>query len=289
MKDEFKAIERYLKQLEALKNYDKVKRQSQELKAKVTQVEARLSQMQAEKDKLENESLLKERAEEEVSRLREALDHAERELSTLRGVQVMLDGAKLTLEEAMQQFVQAEELEIRARLEKEFEELKKDFEVRMPQLVYQKLVTILKGPEWPPEIAQVIEGKAEQRAQGRLDDEFQRKVGDEAAARLEELKRGQWKRFVQEQASRLSRGIRPLVAELRGPWVLLCDRCGRRVTVTVSGREMAILLKGGLVAECPDCTDFNLPPHGPFTPHKIPGSALEDFIEARLRGTGLPD
>ena len=58
------------------------------------------------------------------------------------------------------------------------------FTAKAPRLVYQKLLAILKKPEWPVEIAQVIEQKADEKAQSRLDDEFRQGVNEEAMRRL---------------------------------------------------------------------------------------------------------
>lgn len=280
MKDELKTMEAYLKELEALKKYDEVKRLNQEVSA----LKARLSEVCDESDRLKKEMLLKIKVEEEAHRVKEALNRAEKELSMLKGAKVILEGGEQTLEEAAQKFVEAEEAEIKAKAEREFTGLRKDFEARVPRLVYEKLLAILKKPDWPAEIAQVIEEKV----QSRLDDEFQRRVNAEALGRLREVKRAEWRPFLEEEASRIGSNLKTLVAELQGTWHFTCDRCHRRVTVEIGPREIAGLLKGGPVAECLQCRDFNLPPAPPFAAHKINGSALEDLLEAYLADKGPP-
>jgi hypothetical protein len=206
----------------------------------------------------------------------------------LKETKAILNGESLALEQAAEEFVKAKEAEIRARAEAEFKGLRKDFEVKMPRLVYQKLLAILKKPQWPVEIARVIDKKAEEKACRRLDDQFHRRVNEEAWDSLQELKSTQWQPFLQAEASRIGSNLKTLVSELQGTWHFTCDQCQSRVTVYIGPREIAALLKGALVAECAQCRDFNLPPAPPFAPHKIAGSTLEDLIEADLAGKGPP-
>jgi len=284
MKDELKAMEAYLKELGALKRYDEVKMLSQE----VSELKARLSEIQGERDRLEGEVLDSNKAKKEIGQLKEALDRAQEELSTLKEAKAILNGGSLSLEQAAKEFVKAKEAEIRTRVESEFEGLKKDFETKAPQLIYQRLLTILEKPEWPVEIAQVIEERAEEKAQSRLDDEFQRRVNEEALGRLQQLKLTEWQPFVEEEASHLVSSLRALAQELEGTWRFICDRCQTRVSVDVGPRQIAAMLKGQQIAECPHCTDFNLPPAPPIAPHKIEGSTLENVLQAYLDKKGPP-
>lgn len=284
MKDELKAMQAYLKELDALKRYDEVKMLSQE----VSQLKAKLSETRSERNRLESEVLDNKKAKEEVRQLKEALDQAQEELSMLKEAKAILDKGTATLEEAAREFVRAKEVEIRARVEAEFKGLKRDFEAKAPGLVYQKLLAILEKPEWPVEIVKVIEERAEEKAQSKLDDEFQRRVNEEAWDSFQELKRTEWKPFIEEQASRIGSNLMALVEELQGTWRFACDRCQSRVAVDIGPRQIAALLKGKQVAECPRCTDFNLPPAPPLTAHKIEGSALEGLLEAYLAGKGPP-
>jgi hypothetical protein len=284
MKDELKAMEAYLKELGALKRYDEVKMLSQE----VSELKARLSEIQGERDRLEGEVLDSNKAKKEIGQLKEALDRAQEELSTLKEAKAILNGGSLSLEQAAKEFVKAKEAEIRTRVESEFEGLKKDFEAKAPQLIYQRLLAILEKPEWPVEIVKVIKEKAEEKAQSRLDDEFQRRVNEEALGRLQQLKLTEWQPFVEEEASHLVSSLRALVEELQGTWRFICDRCQTRVSVDIGPRQIAAMLKGQQIAECPHCTDFNLPPAPPIAPHKIEGSTLENVLQAYLDKKGPP-
>jgi len=284
MKDELKAMEAYLKELGALKRYDEVKRLTQE----VSELKARLSETSGERDRLESEVLDNKKAKEEARQLRQALDQAQEELSILKEAKAILEKGTITLEEAAREFIRAREEEVRVRVEREFEELKKDFEAKALQLIYQRLLAILKKPEWPVEIAQVIEEQAEEKAQSRLDDEFQRRVNEESLGRLQQLKLTEWQPFVEEEASHLVSSLRALARELEGTWRFICDRCQTRVSVDIGPRQIAAMLKGQQIAECPHCTDFNLPPGPPIAPHKIEGSTLENMLQAYLDKKGPP-
>ena len=284
MKEELRTMESYLKELKALKRY----KESERLKEELQQLKMRLSELQAENGRLKKELVLNTNVEREARQLRVTLDQTQHELSMLKEVKVIINGEHLTLEEAAREFVKAKEAAIGARVEAEFKGLKRDFEAKAPGLIYQRLLAILEKPEWPVEIVKVIEERAEEKAQSKLDDEFQRRVNEEAWDSLQELKRTEWKPFIEEQASRISSNLMALVEELQGTWRFACDRCQSRVAVDIGPRQIAALLKGKQVAECPRCTDFNLPPAPPLTAHKIEGSALEGLLEAYLAGKGPP-
>jgi len=284
VKEQLRAMETYLKELRALKRYKEAER----LREEVHQLKARLSELNSEADRLKKELLLNTNAKQEANQLREALSQALDELSMLKEVKVIINGEHLTVEDAAGEFVRAREEEIGTRAKAEFERLRKNFEAEAPELVYHKLMAILKKREWPAEIAQIIEKKAEEQAQSKLDEEFHKRVHKDAMSRFDEVKRMEWRPFVEEQASRITHDLRTLVAELQRTWHLPCDRCHRRVTVEVGPREVAALLKGERVAECPRCIDFNFPPSPPVAPHKINGSALEDLVEAYLAEKGPP-
>jgi len=284
MKDELRTMETYLEELDALKKYKEAKRLEQE----VSELKVKLSEVEGERDRLKEEMLINKETKEEACQLKEALNQTQEELTILKEVKAILKEGDLTLGEAAREFVKAKELEIKSRAEDELKGLKKNFEARAPRLVHEKLLAILKKPGWPAEIAQVIEDKAEEKAQRRLNDEFEHRVSEEALDRLKELKRTEWRPFVEEEASHLVSSLRALVVELQGRWQLICDRCQTRVSVDIGPRQVAAMLKGQRVAECPRCTDFSLPPAPPIAPHKIEGSALEDLLQAYLAKKGPP-
>jgi tetratricopeptide (TPR) repeat protein len=278
MKDELDAMEAYLKELEALKKYDEAKKLQQEL----SQLKATFSQIETERDQLKEDLLNRQKTEEELCQLRQALNDTQEELSLLKETKIVLEGSDQTLEELGQEFIKARDLEIKARVKKEFTDLKNSYESEAPRLIYDKLLAILRGSDWPTEIADVIEKKAELMAQSRLDAEFHRRVNEQALDSLEQLKLTEWQPFVEDRASRLTSNLTGLALELQGTWTFACDRCHTRVSVHIGPRQIATLLRGQLIAECPTCTDFSLPPAPLVTHHKIQGSSLEDVLQAYL-------
>ncbi len=94
-------IERYLQELEAIKNYPQVKREKEELSLKVENLKA-------------------------------SLDSALKEVSLLKSLKAHLDGAEMTLEQTRLDFIRAQDAEIEKRAADRFDKLKTDYESRMP-------------------------------------------------------------------------------------------------------------------------------------------------------------
>jgi len=130
-------VEKYLQELEAIKNYPEVKREKEELSHKIEE-------------------------------LKVSLDNALKEVSPLKSLKAKLDGAEMTLEEARPDFIQVQDAEIEKRVADRFKKLKADYESRMPQLVYQRLRDILKQPWLPDEIAKLIDTAAKKKADAIL-------------------------------------------------------------------------------------------------------------------------
>jgi len=106
-------VERYIQELEAIKNYPQVKRD-------------------------------KEKLSQKVEELKVSLDNALKEVSSLKSSGAKLDGAEMTLEEARLDFIRVQDAEVEKRAADRFEKLKADYESTMPQLVYRRLSDILK-------------------------------------------------------------------------------------------------------------------------------------------------
>ncbi|GAH75676.1 unnamed protein product, partial [marine sediment metagenome] len=132
-------IERYLQELEAIKNYPQVKRE-------------------------------KEKLFQKVEELKVSLDNALKEVSSLKSLKANLDSAQMTLEEARLDFIRAQDAEVEKRAADRFEKLKGDYESRMPQLVYQRLREILREPWLPEEIAKLIDIETRKKADAVLRD-----------------------------------------------------------------------------------------------------------------------
>ena len=257
--------ERYIQELEAIKNYSQVKRD----KAKLSQ---------------------------KVEELKVSLGNALKEVSFLKSAKANLDGAQMTLEEARLDFIRVQDAEVEKRATDRFGKLKADYESKMPQLVYQRLRDILKQPGLPKEIAKPIDTEAKKKADAILRDpdnwppwfrelyeeEVEKKVSaglnqefnarvetaaiTRARQRLKELTTTEWPTWYQANVepniaaleSKIDVGALQL---LTGPWMFTCDQCGTKTTAELTASGIEDLLRKGLVrVECSNtaCQDSGL-------------------------------
>ena len=280
-------VERYLQELEAIKNYPQVKREKEKLFQK---------------------------AEE----LKVSLDNALKEVSSLKSSRANLYGAEMTLEEARLDFIRVQDAEVEKRAADRFEKLKADYESKMPQLVYQKLRDILKQPRLPEEIAKLIDTEAKKKADAILHDqnnwpewfkkfheeevkkkvnaglneEFNARVETAAVARarqrLNELTSTEWPAWYQanvepriiELETKINTGALQL---LIGPWGFTCDQCGTSSNAELTAGEIEQLLRTGQIkVACanPDCEDHSL-----FSTRRHTFQvSLYNLIEVRIAG-----
>lgn len=315
IKDEFKSLERYTKELEALKNYPQTKRERDSLAEETARLKDKVVQLQTQ---LESEvSVRKELSSElsnsqaEVRELSMRLDEARKELSSLRDFKVKLpEGAVLSLDGMKAQFLEAEEDEIEKKAKARLTELEKGLRSQMPALVHKKLLEVLKLPNWPPEIERVIDSRAgqvadeslrdreqwpawfkecylnevEELVRKQLDSEFKNRVQAEAEKRLGAMKAGEWRKYTINKARELAVDLKGLVRELQGTWWFSCDRCNRRLALEIGPPEIGVLLGGGMVeVVCTACTD---PAAFPFIlstiPHKVSSLTLGGLIQAYI-------
>ena len=259
-------VERYIQELEAIRNYSNVVEERDGLSKRAAALEASLRS-----------------ASEELARYKELKAR-------------LADGGEVSLDEARHDLLRAMDGEIEKRARERFEALKEEYEATMPRRVYERLVETLKGRLWPKEIATVIRAEAEKIANGilyhsekwpdkfkeyyqkeveagvksGLDSEFERRVEERAEARarqrLRELANAEWPRWY-------SANIEPRIAELeaqarqnalqllKGPWTFTCDRCQTKfdAELTASGIE-GLLAKGQVNMECtnPACEDRSI-------------------------------
>ena len=248
-------IERYLQELEAIKNYPQVKRE-------------------------------KEKLSQKVEELKVSLDNTLKEVSSLKSSKANLDGAQMTLEEARLDFIRVQDAEVEKRAADRFEKLTADYESKMPQLVYQRLRDILKQPGLPKEIAKPIDTEAKKKADAILRDpdnwppwfrelyeeEVEKKVSaglteefnarvetaaiTRARQRLKELTATEWPTWyrtnVEPQIAALESKIDVGALQLlTGPWMFTCDRCGTKFNGELNASGIEELLREGLVrVEC---------------------------------------
>ena len=258
-------IERYIQELEAIKNYPQVKRD-------------------------------KEKLSQKVEELKVSLDNALKEVSSLKSSKANLDGAEMTLAEARFDFIRAQDAEVEKRAADRFEKLKGDYESKMPQLVYQRLRDILKQPGLPKEIAKPIDTEAKKKADAILcdpdnwppwfrelyEEEVEKKVSaglnqefnarvetaaiTRARQRLKELTTTEWPTWYRTNVepklaaleSKINTGALQL---LMGPWMFTCDQCGTGSNAELTAGEIEQLLRTGQIkVACanPDCEDHSL-------------------------------
>lgn len=314
---EFQVLERYLGELEALRLYPQVRRERDSLAREVSELRQRVTQLERElkgeaSARKELSSRLKAK-EAEATEVAEKLGQAQRELSELKDFKAKLAGGdELSLEGMRALFLQAEEKEIENRVKERFTELEKDFQSRLPALVHQRLVEVLKSPRWPPEVEAVINAGATKMAEAilrdrkrwpqwfkgcylkevresvskGLDSEFAKRVETEAVRKLEAMQANAWNDYVAEKARGLATGLRKAVAELQGTWRFTCDRCGRRIAVEIGPSEIGSLLQGATIeVACTACSD---PASFPFilstAPHKISDLSLGGLLRLYIGG-----
>ena len=257
--------ERYIQELEALKNYPQVKRDKERLSQKVEELEV-------------------------------SLDNTLKEVSSLKSSKANLDGAQMTLEEARLDFIRVQDAEVEKRAADRFEKLRAEYESKMPQLVYQRLRDILKQPGLPKEIAKLIDTEAKKKADAALrnqkrwppwfrklyEEEVEKKVVAElneefnarvetaaitrARQRLKELTTTEWPAWYRANVepkiaaleSKINTGALQL---LMGPWMFTCDQCGTGSSAELTAGEIEQLLRTGQIkVACanPDCEDHSL-------------------------------
>jgi len=294
--DELKTVEAFTRELEALQNYDRIKKERDELAERCSKLESRISEL----DKMVKDLI--------------------GELASLKGFNVRFVGKELTLEQAKVEFVRAYNDEIERRANVKFEVLEADLENKMPKLVYNKLIEIVEKPPWPKEIACAIESKAGQMASENLSNkerwpnwfkelylrevnagvsaginaEFERRVEGEATTRAEkklrELATVEWPNWysanVKPKLSDLKAKIKVnAIRALEGPWRgIKCDRCGVEqgaFKLTEDGIS-DMLTMGYIEPECinPHCED--LPAFRRRRKHRI-RILIHDLIAAHIR------
>ena len=311
-KDGFENLERYTRELEAVKNYAQVKEDRDSLAKEAGQLKGKLGhlevQLKSEVRKKEELSLRLDKSEAAVKELSTKLDEVAKELSSLQNLSVKLpEGSALSLDEMKSQLLKAEEDEIEGRAKVRLGELEKELHSQMPALVYQRLIEIIKHPGLPPEIEEVINSHAKKITDDSLRDmdkwpdwfkeyysnevkesvswglnsEFEKRVQAEAERKLDALKAGQWRDYTAHKARGLAVDLKGLVSQLQGTWRFSCDRCGRGLSVNLSASDIGLLLEGETIdITCTTCLD---PAPFPFilstVRHKVVGLSLGGLLE----------
>ncbi|MBA7626487.1 hypothetical protein ES703_33937 [subsurface metagenome] len=308
IKDEFKTMEKHVRELETLRHYPRVKQERDSLAMEVARLKEKITALESEVSTKNGLSAQLSKRAAEINELAGKLAEAGRELTSLKDFKVKLSGGtELALDEMQAQFLNAEEDEIEKKVKERLRALKKDLQRRMPGLVHKRLIRLLESPSWPPEIARVIDTTARQIADDilgtrdqwpdwfknyyldevnalvnhRLSAEFETRVQVEAEKQLELMKAGEWKEYAGSKASALASSLEDMLRELQGTWSFICDRCGRRLAVELSLSDIGSLLRGETVdITCTTCLD---PARFPFllstVQHKVVSLSLRGLLE----------
>lgn len=241
-------------------------------------------------EKLKVETARVSSFETNVKDLEGKLESTAGELKSLKAYKVQfIDGKELTLAQTKSEFISVYTGEIKKRSEEKYQALKSDYNAKMPQLIGERLLEVLKKPPWPVEIANIISTKTNEQTDGilrnrrewpgwflkyylnevstrlarELDDEFNERVNKKsqeiAVEKLEQLKGRAWPTwFSQNVKPAIDRSI---FKALKGSWAgWRCDKCGTEFGFTLAERDIGELLKnGGIDFTCPnsDCIDYS--------------------------------
>ncbi len=308
IKNEFKTLEKHIKELEALRRYPRVKQERDSLAIEVAQLKENVAVLESKVSTYNELSSQLNKREAEITELAGKLAEVGKELTSQRNFKVKLpDGDELTLDEMRAQFLQVEEEDIERKVREHLQRLRKNIRRRMPDLVHKRLIQVLESPSWPPEIATVINTAARQIADGILGTrdqwpdwfnsyylgevnalvnryltaEFERRVQVEAEKRLELMKAVEWKEYAGSKARALASSLKDLIKELQGTWRFSCDRCSRRLSIGLNLLDLGLLLGGEAIdITCTTCLD---PARFPFilstVKHKVVSLSLGGLLE----------
>ncbi len=284
-------IEQYIKEVEAIKNYDRVKREKQVLEGRVKRLEDEVSRC---KESLENEKLIKEEHREEVEEKTTQLKQLEKKINELSSdvlslketVRIVGD-ERLSTTELRERIAKVKAEEIKNEAERLLGEFKSEWEknLKTKEVLTETLkqlehiVKTLSKPKphylsqemWDSGIPEKVEKILNSEVNKRIDDEFMRRIEDKsdkkALEKLEILKTNEWPRWynsnIEPKVARLEGLIRDnSLKMLKGPWTITCDKCGLKfgdIELTSEGIG-DIIRTGNVEIECqnPNCTDSSL-------------------------------
>jgi len=299
-------LERYIRELEAIKLYPQVREERDRLLAENSGLRRRVQELEEENGRMASEL---RSLREGMAKLREEHEKNLKELETLKQVRLRSQGGReLGLEEAREEFLRDMEAEVQRRVEEECRAALSEFEAQKPKLVYEELLRLLESPSPPPEIKERIEAEVNRRVEGilrererwpdwfkklysekvqkgvkeGLDEEFRRRAGE----RAEQLARGRLQKLVAEEWPRWYRenvepGLRRLEEKIRKNALALlvgpCDKCGTRLQVSLEDQIGSLLSWGYAYVPCsnPGCRDFRILRHAVRI-------QLRDLVLARL-------
>ncbi|RLI74132.1 hypothetical protein DRP04_15015 [Archaeoglobales archaeon] len=284
-------IERYLKELEAIKHYKEVKREKDELLKKVEELESELRAVR-ERAKEYSEKIIE--LEREITKrgieianlkselnakdgkireLEETLSEYKLKIAELEEVRATAEGK--TVAEVVEEILRRKEDEIKKRSEeifvKKLEEWRKEEKSREVQEEAIRLLSNIINALRDDRIPEGVEVNLLEKVRELIDAEVDKRINDEFEKRVEEESN---RRFVEKvffQSEWYKERVEPLILKLyleikrdvlkalRGPWNVKCDKCGCVFSTNLSSDEVEELIRRGYVwIECPSCEDFLL-------------------------------
>jgi hypothetical protein len=274
-------IDRYMSEIEAVKNYEKI------LKERDLEKEKRLAA---------DAQLAKERSDRNLER-----QELEKKIEELGSLETLSEGGK-TLGEIWNEFFKRQEAEIDKRAQERFEKNKAAWETgEKPKEIMQRAVRLLEsalstmsqaipftyyeGDLSKSQIPELIRKTLDAEVEHRMDTEFQRSVNAEADRKagvlFSQLKQREWPNFIKLHVEPRSKALeyqirQSVMATLAGGWTIPCDKCLTEYKIRLSATQVAAVIGGHFDFECknPACRDF-------LAKHKIRVTLL-GLVERKL-------
>ncbi|MCP8311499.1 MAG: hypothetical protein L6M37_00915 [Candidatus Methylarchaceae archaeon HK02M1] len=286
-------IDEYIKDLEAIKYHDQVKKERDDALSRIDELLDTNSNLETKVKKLskKNEDLVAnvsdlekavEVKDKEIDKLKHISKGLENRVEELEKLKVVSEGK--TLREAEKAFLKAFDKEVKIRGDKTFKSMKdkwerseKPKEVRndaikwLNQVIENRgkpgrrlVLKQLKDVGLPEKVEEVISSEINRG----LNAEFMRRVEDESSRKafemLDQMASNEWpiwfRENVEPKIKELENSfITYALSRLAGPWTIICDRCGSKRSVEFAADEIQMILKHRhAIVECvnPNCTNF---------------------------------
>lgn len=261
-------MERYIKEMEALRNYDRFKKERDQLfqekfqlknsLEKVGQERNRLEQELQEKDKELNHLRETEKSKDErLKKNADAIKNLRSRVKTLEDLKAIVDGK--TLSEAECAFLKTKEEEVKRRADEAFNSRRDKWERKeKPNAVFNEAIKELTdildvlsrpGPQYfrkelvdagvPLKVKEIISSQVNKRLDIEWPKWFETNIETRAEAIKDEIK---------QNALKL----------LKDYWEVKCDECGCVQTYEFTSQDLATLLRNGYTTrECanPNCNN----------------------------------
>ena len=278
-------IEKYIKELQAIKNYDTIKSERDTLQTKLKELEKKLSSQTKKLEELLQakknlEGQVKEKTQEisslkkELKTKDQAIKDLEENLHRLKSRVNELEKLKAfkdkTLEEAEKDLLKAKEEEIKKRAQELFAQMKsrwekgdkpKEVQTEAVKLV-KHIVKTLSRPEprffmkeaadagLPEEIEEIINSEVEKRLNAEFNKRVEERAEQISREKLEQKINIAWphwhKTHVEPKIRMLETKImNNAINALKGPWTITCDKCGTAFDIELTPQGIEEILRQG--------------------------------------------